>query len=286
MRKVAGGRVKRIFRTHWASFRLRPRVATRALRSRPTASEVLQARASLATHWSSVDGILRAYRDPSALRWRTSRTSTSPVCRQTTRSTSPPEARTRQRWRRSSSAFSAPSATLCSRRGWHTTSRRCFGHWTRWQISRRSPDLDNILSVAGGQHLLILGAIAGPQPGPAKGGQEAEGFLTLFHNKLVLNGIADMDTLQRLSRLAGEKEDREDIDEHERAGRPRKRRNAERASEPSRRRLGQSWRGRRVAFRAERGGLKEEVGSGSRPYLPHEPVARHGDWRRRTHAGA
>jgi len=68
------------------------------------------------------------------------------------------------------------------------------------------PDLSSIVSQAGGQQLIIMGAIQDLSQARKVWDKEADGFFSLFGAKLILRGIADNDTLRRLSELAGKEE--------------------------------------------------------------------------------
>lgn len=64
--------------------------------------------------------------------------------------------------------------------------------------------LPNIVSEAGGQGLHLVVAFQDLSQARARWGRAAEGFLTLFPEKLVLSGMADRDTAEMLSRMSGE----------------------------------------------------------------------------------
>lgn len=64
--------------------------------------------------------------------------------------------------------------------------------------------LPNIVSEAGGQGLHLVVAFQDLSQARARWGRAAEGFLTLFPEKLILSGMADRDTAEMLSRMSGE----------------------------------------------------------------------------------
>ncbi|MCT7373154.1 type IV secretory system conjugative DNA transfer family protein [Mycolicibacterium llatzerense] len=64
--------------------------------------------------------------------------------------------------------------------------------------------LPNIVSEAGGQGLHLVVAFQDLSQARARWGRAAEGFLTLFPEKLVLAGMADRDTAEMFSRMSGE----------------------------------------------------------------------------------
>jgi type IV secretion system protein VirD4 len=66
-------------------------------------------------------------------------------------------------------------------------------------------DLPALVSEAGGQHLHILACLQDlSQARHRWGDQAADGFLSLFQTKLILNGIADPKTLETISLTLGE----------------------------------------------------------------------------------
>jgi type IV secretion system protein VirD4 len=66
-------------------------------------------------------------------------------------------------------------------------------------------DLPALVSEAGGQHLHILACLQDLSQARHRWGNDAaDGFLTLFQTKLILNGIADPHTLQAISTTLGE----------------------------------------------------------------------------------
>ncbi len=64
--------------------------------------------------------------------------------------------------------------------------------------------LPNIVSEAGGQGLHLVVAFQDLSQARARWGRAAEGFLTLFPEKLILSGMSDRDTAEMLSRMSGE----------------------------------------------------------------------------------
>ena len=65
--------------------------------------------------------------------------------------------------------------------------------------------LSNIVSEAGGQGLHLVVAFQDLSQARARWGREAaDGFLTLFPEKLILSGMADRDTADMLSKMSGE----------------------------------------------------------------------------------
>jgi type IV secretory pathway TraG/TraD family ATPase VirD4 len=64
--------------------------------------------------------------------------------------------------------------------------------------------LPNVASEAGGQGLHLVVAFQDLSQARARWGRAAEGFLTLFPEKLILSGMADRDTAEMLSRMSGE----------------------------------------------------------------------------------
>ena len=64
--------------------------------------------------------------------------------------------------------------------------------------------LPNIVSEAGGQGLHLVVAFQDLSQARARWGQAADGFLTLFPEKLILSGMADRDTADMLSKMSGE----------------------------------------------------------------------------------
>jgi type IV secretion system protein VirD4 len=66
------------------------------------------------------------------------------------------------------------------------------------------PDLPKIVSEGGGQGLVTLACLQDLSQARARWGSAADGFLSLFRQKLILPGIADGQTLELISRLAGE----------------------------------------------------------------------------------
>jgi type IV secretory pathway TraG/TraD family ATPase VirD4 len=66
------------------------------------------------------------------------------------------------------------------------------------------PDLPSLVSEGGGQGVLTLGCLQDLSQARQRWGPAADGFLSLFGTKVVLGGIADLATLDLVSRLGGE----------------------------------------------------------------------------------
>jgi type IV secretion system protein VirD4 len=66
------------------------------------------------------------------------------------------------------------------------------------------PDLPTLVSEGGGQGVLTLACLQDLSQARSRWGQAADGFLSLFGTKLVLPGIADLATVELVSRLGGE----------------------------------------------------------------------------------
>jgi len=66
------------------------------------------------------------------------------------------------------------------------------------------PDLPSLVSEGGSQGVLTIACLQDLSQARVRWGRAAEGFLSLFGTKLVLPGIGDMETLEMVSRLAGE----------------------------------------------------------------------------------
>jgi type IV secretion system protein VirD4 len=66
------------------------------------------------------------------------------------------------------------------------------------------PDLPAMVSEGGGQGVLTLACLQDLSQARYRWGEQASGFPSLFGTKLVLPGIADLPTLQLVSRLGGE----------------------------------------------------------------------------------
>jgi type IV secretion system protein VirD4 len=66
------------------------------------------------------------------------------------------------------------------------------------------PDLPAIVSEGGGQGLATMACLQDLSQARQRWGPAADGFLSLFGTKVVLPGIADLATLELVSRLAGE----------------------------------------------------------------------------------
>lgn len=66
------------------------------------------------------------------------------------------------------------------------------------------PDLPALVSEGGSQGVLTLGCLQDLSQARSRWGSAADGFLSLFGAKVVLPGIADLATLELVSRLGGE----------------------------------------------------------------------------------
>jgi type IV secretion system protein VirD4 len=66
------------------------------------------------------------------------------------------------------------------------------------------PDLPAMVSEGGGQGLLILACLQDLSQARGRWGAAADGFFSLFGTKVLLPGIGDMQTLEGVSRLAGQ----------------------------------------------------------------------------------
>ena len=66
------------------------------------------------------------------------------------------------------------------------------------------PDLPAIVSEGGGQGLVTMACLQDLSQARQRWGATADGFLSLFGTKVVLPGLADMTTLELVSRLGGE----------------------------------------------------------------------------------
>jgi type IV secretory pathway TraG/TraD family ATPase VirD4 len=66
------------------------------------------------------------------------------------------------------------------------------------------PDLPAMVSEGGGQGLLTMVCLQDLAQARHRWGEQAAGFPTLFATKLILPGVADLETLELVSRLAGE----------------------------------------------------------------------------------
>jgi type IV secretion system protein VirD4 len=66
------------------------------------------------------------------------------------------------------------------------------------------PDLPALVSEGAGQGLLTLACLQDLSQARLRWGAAADGFLTLFGTKVVLPGIADLATLELVSRLGGD----------------------------------------------------------------------------------
>ena len=66
------------------------------------------------------------------------------------------------------------------------------------------PDLPAIVSEGGGQGLVTLACLQDLSQARQRWGPAADGFLSLFGTKVILPGIADLSTLELVSRLGGD----------------------------------------------------------------------------------
>jgi type IV secretion system protein VirD4 len=66
------------------------------------------------------------------------------------------------------------------------------------------PDLPAVVSEGGGQGLLTMACLQDLSQARQRWGQAADGFLSLFGAKVILGGVADLATLELVSRLGGE----------------------------------------------------------------------------------
>jgi type IV secretion system protein VirD4 len=66
------------------------------------------------------------------------------------------------------------------------------------------PDLPAMVSEGGGQGLLTLACLQDLSQARGRWGRAADGFFSLFGTKVLLPGIGDMQTLEAVSRLAGQ----------------------------------------------------------------------------------
>jgi type IV secretory pathway TraG/TraD family ATPase VirD4 len=66
------------------------------------------------------------------------------------------------------------------------------------------PDLPSLVSEGGSQGVMTLGCLQDLSQARQRWGPAADGFLSLFGTKVVLGGIADLSTLDLVSRLGGE----------------------------------------------------------------------------------
>ena len=66
------------------------------------------------------------------------------------------------------------------------------------------PDLPGLVAEGGGQGVLTVGCLQDLSQARVKWGAAADGFLSLFGAKLVLPGIGDLSTLELVSRLGGD----------------------------------------------------------------------------------
>ena len=68
------------------------------------------------------------------------------------------------------------------------------------------PDLPAMVSEGGGQGLLSMACLQDLSQARGRWGRAAEGFFSLFGTKVLLPGIGDLETLEVVSRLAGQGE--------------------------------------------------------------------------------
>jgi type IV secretory pathway TraG/TraD family ATPase VirD4 len=66
------------------------------------------------------------------------------------------------------------------------------------------PDLPGLVADGGGQGVLTVGCLQDLSQARVRWGKAADGFLSLFGAKLVLPGIGDLSTLELVSKLGGE----------------------------------------------------------------------------------
>ncbi len=66
------------------------------------------------------------------------------------------------------------------------------------------PDLAAIVSEGGGQGLAVMACVQDLSQARQRWGRAADGFLSLFGAKVILPGVADLSTLELVSRLGGE----------------------------------------------------------------------------------
>ncbi|HLI24459.1 MAG TPA: type IV secretory system conjugative DNA transfer family protein [Acidimicrobiales bacterium] len=66
------------------------------------------------------------------------------------------------------------------------------------------PDLPALVSEGGGQGVMTLACLQDLSQARHRWGRQADGFLSLFGTKVILGGIADLSTLEQVSRLGGE----------------------------------------------------------------------------------
>jgi type IV secretion system protein VirD4 len=86
--------------------------------------------------------------------------------------------------------------------------RRPGGRPVTWILDEAAnvapiPNLPAIVSEAGGQGLIVMCCLQDLSQARVRWNRAADGFLTLFAAKLVLPGIADLNTLEHISKLAG-----------------------------------------------------------------------------------
>lgn len=68
------------------------------------------------------------------------------------------------------------------------------------------PDLPSMVSEAGGQGLTVLACLQDLSQARRRWGPDADGFLSLFGNTVILPGIGDVHTLQAVSTLVGDRD--------------------------------------------------------------------------------
>lgn len=68
------------------------------------------------------------------------------------------------------------------------------------------PDLPSLVTEGPGQGLLTLACLQDLSQARARWGPEADAFLSIFSTSVVLGGIADVRTLEAISKIAGERE--------------------------------------------------------------------------------
>lgn len=66
------------------------------------------------------------------------------------------------------------------------------------------PDLASTIAEGGSQGLVVMACLQDLSQARARWGKAADGFLTLFTHKVVMNDVGDVETLKAISALAGE----------------------------------------------------------------------------------
>lgn len=66
------------------------------------------------------------------------------------------------------------------------------------------PDLGSTIAEGGSQGLVVMACLQDLSQARARWSKAADGFLTLFTHKIILNGVGDIETLKAISALAGE----------------------------------------------------------------------------------